>query len=343
MLWRILNVVAAVVLVIWISPRACLERVETYEIGVRRSLEGGVNQEDFGLGYHVSLPFWHSWYKLNGTLHYLEFSNDANTALDVRTKENNIIFIDVTIPYRIKEGEGWAIVREGYADSYPDKVKSTAIGLLREHLANLSNLDVQNPDKRRQVANETLPILNEALAQYHVEATHIILRSIRFRSQYESKLQNKQFFVVQGRLDEAMKRESAAKQTTDTLEKTITKDIALKEEEWNKKIEELKAKFELEIATINAEAKTYARKKRADADAAYAEAVAEGNLAEAKAEALGEKLKAQALASKAGRTFSAIQAARNFQLGDITLNSSDPRFMSSFGSMKAWREFFMGQ
>ena len=58
---------------------------------------------------------------------------------------------------------------------------------------------------------------------------------------------------------------------------------------------------------------------------------------------LGEKLKASALASRAGQTFSAITAAENFQLGDVQLNSNDPTFLQRFGSMEAWRKFFMGK
>lgn len=341
---KILNIIAAVVLMIFLIPAACYERIEPGKIGVRRSLEGGVSEQDFEAGYHVSLPLWHSWYQIDGTLHYLEYiEGNENGALDVRTRDTNTIYIDLSVPYRVKKGEGWRIVREGFADSYDDKVKSTAAGLLREQLAQFSNIDVQDPAVRKRVAAATLPILNAALEQYHVEATHIVIRSIRFRSQYEQKLQNKQFFIMQGQLDAAKERELAAKQETETLEKVIVKDIALKREEWNKQIEEAKSKFELEISTINAEATRYSRKRRADADAIFDTSKSEGDLAEVKAEALGEALKAQALATKAGRTYSAIDAARRFKMGDIQLNSADPRFLYEFGSMKAWRRFFLGE
>ena len=109
----------------------------------------------------------------------------------------------------------------------------------------------------------------------------------------------------------------------------------------DKKIEEVKSKFELEIGRIQAKASVYVKQKRATADAAFAEKEAEGKLALAKAEALGQKLKAEALASKAGRTFSAIEAVRRFQLGDITLNSFKPSFLNDFASMDAWRRFFL--
>jgi regulator of protease activity HflC (stomatin/prohibitin superfamily) len=338
---KAVRVISAIIIGLWMLPKMCLEQIGPDKIGVRKSIEGGVSEEDSLPGWHLSLPLVHGWYELDATLHYLEFNDDQGQALDVRTKENNIIFIDCVIVYRIIPGEAWMIVREGFADTYPTKVKSAAAGILREKLADLSNIDVQDPDKREAATKVALPAVNQAIRQYHVEATHVTVRAIRFRPQYEEKLQNKQYFVVQGKLDEALQRQSKAAQETDTLEKTIDKDIALKTEEWNKKIEELRAKFEVEIAGIRAEGLTYDRAKRADGDAAFSKAIAEGDLAEAKAQALGEKLRAEALASQAGRTYSAIEAVKNFKIGDILVNSSDPEFLQKCCSMQAWRRFFL--
>ena len=333
-------------LLLWAMPKLFLVRIEPWEIGVRRSLTGGIAEEDFHFGYQFRMPLMHSYYRLPRTLQYLDFRNEPGgevKSLEVRTSGNNVIFVDVTVPWRIKHDEAWQIVREGFIDTYPAKVQSTATGILRETLASMNNLDIYDTDKRQATAKKVLPKLNEALAQYHVEAETVVIRTIRFRPEYEQKLQDKQFFIVQGKLDEAKRKESVAVQATDTLEKGIEKDINLKREEWNKKIEELKTKFELDIAAIEAQAVEYDREARSKADAFHATAKAEGDLAEAKAEALGERLKAKALASNAGRTFSAITAAENFQLGEIQLNSNDPTFLKRFGSMKAWREFFMAR
>jgi len=346
MLKRIIAAICLLFLVAWALPKVLLVRIEPWEIGVRRSLTGGIAEEDFHFGYQFSMPLVHSYYRLPRTLQYLDYRESPGgeaKSLEVRTSGNNVIFVDVTVPWRIKHHEAWRIVREGFIDTYPAKVQSTATGILRETLASMNNLDIYDTDKRQATAEKILPRLNEALAQYHVEAESVVIRAIRFRPEYEQKLQDKQYFIVQGKLDEAKRKESVAVQETDTLEKSIEKDINLKREEWNKKIEELKTKFELEIATIQAQAVKYDREERSKADAFHATAKADGDLAEAKAEALGERLKARALASNAGRTFSAITAAENFQLGDIQLNSNDPTFLMRFGSMKAWREFFMAR
>lgn len=346
MLKKIINIVCIIFLVSWLIPKLFFDRIEPWEIGVRRSLTGGIAEEDFHFGYQFRVPLLHSYYRLPRTLQYLDYREAPGgeaKALEVRTTGNNIIFVDVTVPWRIKHNEAWQIVREGFIDTYPAKVQSTATGILRETLASMTNLDIYDTDKRQATASQILPKLNEALNQYHVEADSVVIRAIQFRPEYEQKLQDKQYFIVQGKLDEAKRKESVAVQETDTNEKTIEKEINLKREEWNKKIEELKTKFELEIAEIEAQAIAYDREKRAGADAFYATAKADGDLAEAKAEALGERLKASALASRAGQTFSAITAAENFQLGDIQLNSNDPTFLQRFGSMEAWRKFFMGK
>lgn len=342
---KILNIVALVYLAIWIAPKVFLTRVEPWEIGVRQSLLGGISEEDFGLGYHVSIFGLHKFHRLPRSIRYLDYNDGPNAeapALEVRTKENNVLFVDVTVPWRVKDGSGWMIIREGFADSYADKVRSTATGVLLEGIAAMSNTDVQHADQRQKTANEILPKLNAALERYHVVAEHVVIRSIRFRDDYEAKLQNKQYYVVQGKLDEAKRQESVAMQETDTFEKGITKQINLKREEWNAKIEGLKTEYEVQIAKVEAEAHQYDLKRRAEADAFFAEAEAEGDLAEAKAAALGERLRTSALATPAGRVYSAMQAAQRFQLGEVELSSLDPTFLQRFGSMRAWRAFFLG-
>ncbi|MEL6185987.1 MAG: SPFH domain-containing protein [Myxococcota bacterium] len=343
---RIVEILCILFLVAWMVPKFFFIQIKPWEIGVRRSLTGGIGEADYGLGYQFRLPFFHSYYRLPRTLQYLDYSTEGGAeadALEIRTSGNNVIFVDVTIPWRIKDGEAWMIIREGFGDSYPEKVRSTSTGILRETLADLTNLDIQNTDKRQATAATILPKLNEQLARYHIEADHVVIRAIRFRNEYEQKLQDKQYFSVQGRLDEAKRKQSVAVQETDTLEKTIDKEIALKREEWNQRIEELKTKYELEIAEFEAQAVQYDRKRRSEGDAIYADLKAEGDIAESYAESIVERINAKSIASIEGRTFSAITAAENFELGEIQLNSNDPDFMKRFGSMKTWREFFLGE
>lgn len=79
---KTINIISLVVVVLWILPKMCMEQIGPDKIGVRKSVDGGVAEEDFLPGWHLSLPLLHSWYELDATLHYLEFNDDAGNALD---------------------------------------------------------------------------------------------------------------------------------------------------------------------------------------------------------------------------------------------------------------------
>ena len=66
----------------------------------------------------------------------LEFE-DWDSAVDVRTRDNNIVSVDVTVTYRIRESLGHKLVEEGYKASYRDQVRSRAKTVIRQDLGNL--------------------------------------------------------------------------------------------------------------------------------------------------------------------------------------------------------------
>ncbi len=340
---RIANILAIVVLILLIAPGGCTEYVQPDEIGVRQSLLSGIDKKDFGQGRVTALPFIHTVHTVPSTLQYLDFIGPR--ALSLRTKENNTFDVDVTIVWRIKEGEAHEIVAKGFKVTLEDRVLSTAQGFLRDHLSKLSIEEFQVPEKREAATLSAIEPLNSRLAQYHVEVppAGVLIRAIRFRADYETRLQTKQELAVQRLLDTAKEHESEARQATTDVEKDIEKAVKIERETWNGTIEELRAEFEVQIAEVDATTTRYDRDRRAQADAICSRASAEGERALAVAEAYGERLRTEALSSRAGRTYTAIKAAENFQLGDITLNSLDPGFLNDFGSMEAWRQFFLAK
>ncbi len=335
--------ISLMIILIWALPNSCTTYIYPDEIGVRRSLSGGIENEDFHQGRHLDLPLYHMWYRLPRTLQYLEFTDASD--LDLRTREGNLIHVSLTIIYRIVPEQAHLLAREGLATNYPDRVRSAAEGFLLEHLAQMSNSNIQDPEKRQEIALSAVPQLNKRLTQYHVSLPRdgVVIRSISFDGPYEARLQAKQLFAVQAELDTAKENESKAKQKTDTVQKGIDKDVAVEREDWNQRIELARKATETEIAIIQAQAVEYDKRVRAEADAEYEKLVAQGDRMISEAEALGEKLRAEALTSRAGRTYSAIQAVRKFKLGRIQLNSYDPEFLQRFGSMAAWRRFFGGE
>lgn len=337
-----LNKISLVIILIWLLPNAFTKYTPPDQIGVRRSVLSGINEEDFNQGRAISIPILHSWYMLPRTLHYLEF-RDKSRNLDVRTRNNNLIHVDITVIYRIMDGKAHLICREGLASTYPHRVKSVVEGFLLKHLGQLNNEDIQDPRKRNSVAKSAITPLNERLKQYHIEVIPdgVVIAKIAFEPKYENRLQAKQVYAVQGELDAAKEKESRAKQATDTVQKGIDRDVAIEEQLWNERIELAKKATETEIAAIVGEAEKYDKRVRSESDATYERKVAEGVRAEDEATALGQTLESEALSSKAGRTYSAIQAVEAFEMGEIMLNSLDPTFMQKFASMNAWRRFFL--
>ena len=309
------------------------------EIGVRRSVTSGVEAEDLLQGRHLDLPFFHTMYRQPSTIQYLEFAGPR--VLDLRTKENNVIHLDVLIPYQIIPGHAHSIVSEGYATAYHTKVTSVSEGFLREYLAQFTNMAVQLPSERERVARGATKELDKRLRQYHVRLHgNIVLRAIYFDDPYEQQLQAKQLYAVQAMLDAAIQDSSKAKQETDTVEKGIDKDVAVENENWNNKIALANKQFVEDITKVQAEAIIYDRTERSKADGSREMDLASGDKALDFASATGKRLESEALASKAGRTYSAIEAAKVFKLGKFTLNSSDPHFLTEFASMGSWRKFF---
>ena len=331
------------VILAWLLPNTATTYVEADEIGVRRSLFGGIEEQDFHQGRWLDVPLVHSWYRLPRTLHYLEFAD--NDDVDVRTRDGNLIHVDLAVVYKIKHDEAHTICREGMAQSYSHRVRSAVEGFLLKHLAQMSNKDITDPDVRAKIALSAIEPLNERLAQYHVAviAEGVVIRAISFDGPYEDRLQAKQFFAVQAELDVAEQRRSEAKQATDTVQKGIDKVVAIEREAWNERIELARRATETEIAHVDGDVLEYDRRVRAEADAEYDRLVAEGERAELEAAALGERLRAEALTTKAGRIYAAIEAVRAFKLGEFELNSLDPAFLQRFGSMASWRKFFGGE
>lgn len=353
---KAIQITSAVVLLSWLFLVFATTYIEPDEIGVRRSVLGGVVPEDLTQGHNIELPLFHTTYRLPRNLHYLEFAEGTEgavpqgavpggraPALELRTSGDNVITVEATVVYEIIDGEAHKIIEEGFGSSYRDKIYSVSRGFLLEHLGTLTNEDIQNPDQREKIAAAAIEPLNVKLRQYHVSVPDygVVIRRIRFQEAYEERLQAKQLYAVQGQLDRAKQEESAAKQETDTLSKSIDKDVRIKTEEWQQRIETANAETTVRIAGIDAQALAYDKKTRAEADARCAELKAEGDLAQTKAQALGERLKAEALSTPAGRTYSAIVAARNFKLGKVQLNSRDPSFLRAFAGMSAWRQMFL--
>lgn len=309
------------------------ERVPPATIAVRQNLwGGGVAKQDFFTGFQLGITGMHRWHQLDRRTHFLTWSDTGRDSsmgqtlppLEIRTKDNNTASFDLTVTYRIKEGEAHQLVQEGNHTRYRQLVVSAVEGLLREELAQMASEDIYSTEERLSRAEAILPLLRTALAKYHVEPDTVLIRAVSFPPGYEERLQQKQLTYQKRRLAEAQKLLEDQRAITETIQAEIEAKVKEEAGDWDLKLQALASDNEVAIAEVRREMEVYDRRVRAEADADYETMIAEGNLAIAKAEALRNELRNQALDTTGGRIYLARQAAENLQFESVTLNSNDP-------------------
>ncbi len=314
-------------------------KIPPAEIGVKQNQLGGLVEKDYGMGYHLGVVGVHKWYRLDGRVHFITFSRESSSernevnvnyagTLDIRTADNNTASLDVTVSYRIKEGSGWQLVQEGLQLAYPDRVQRAVRGLLLEELSKLGPEDFVDTDTRIRRVEETMPMLRDSLAKYHVEPLSILVRAVRFPAEYESKLQLKQLTRQKALLADAKEKQERQQQVTESYEKQTGAFEIRERSLWDVRLQEERSENVVKIAQINADARIYDATTRAQAEANYVKALAEGELSVARAEALRNELRNAALDTVGGRILLARQAAQNLEISEVTLNSNDPSIPS---------------
>ncbi len=103
-----------------------------------------------------------------------------------------------------------------------------------------------------------------------------------------------------------------------------------------------KRAFEEEAGALKAEAEKERLAMQADLEARLL--ALSGQVIEAEAERKSAKTKAEleVFAGEQGRYLQAILAAEQFKLGPIHLATDQPQALREFGSVEAWRKFFLG-
>ncbi len=314
------------------------KKVPVATTGVRQSrwTEGGIEAQDYETGYQLGISGVHLWHFLPKRTHFVHFIGDGHglasrggledrqPALEIRTKDNNIVSVDVSIPYRIIKGSAHEIVQNRLTLTYPERVKSTVESVLRAELSELTSEDLQITMERLKRAESTLPVLNQELAKFHVVADRILLRQVRFTAEYEAKLQEKQFLRQKAKLDQALTAQNNMEKEVNEEEKKIDAEILKDTREWEQKFQVERSNNDVAIATIRAEAQVYQQRTRAEGDAEGTIARAQGQLRVELAAALRDELRNAALASRGGSIKLALEAVENLNVESVVLNSNDP-------------------
>ena len=249
---RISQVIVIATVLLWILPKLLTTRVEPGQIGVRQSAASGVLDEDLGAGMHWRIPGVHKMITLPNGYFFLDYAADAQAgALSIRTKDNNTVSIDVTVPVRIRRGEAHSIVqagnhaRDGDRYRYQRLAAETTVSVLREELAALPSVGWYSTDQRLEISDKALALLNEALAPLHLEAQSVLIRSIRFRDEYERQLTQIQLNEQNKLLDQARQKVADEQQKFDNYNQGTSALASAREQDWIKRQAELERAYQL--------------------------------------------------------------------------------------------------
>jgi len=258
---------------LWVVPAMCVARVEPSEIGVRQSATSGVLEEDLGPGWHWRLPGMHKLILLPSSYFMLDYSGDdkgSQNGLVIRTKDNNTVELDVTVPIRIKQGGAHALVAAGNHVKDPDGrfryqrlAEENATSVLREEMATLDSVGFYSTDRRLAASTKALEALNRQLAPMHLEAQAVLVRAVTFRVEYEKQLTQIQLNEQNKLLDAAAQKLAGEQQKLDNFVQGTSAQVSARQQDWIKRQAELERAYEVGLLDVVEQAPGAARAKLA--------------------------------------------------------------------------------
>jgi len=280
---KLCKVVVLAAALLWLMPLLFTLRVEPSEIGVRQSAMSGVLAEDLGPGWHWRIPGVHKLIVLPSSYFLLDFTADRagpQKTLVIRTKDNNTVELDVSVPLRIKPGEAHLLVEAGNHVQDPDGrfrymrlAEETATSVLREEMATLDSVGFYSTERRLAASDKALEMLNKQLAPMHVEAQSILVRSVTFRPEYEKQLQQIQLNEQNKLLDAAAQKLAGVQQTLDNYVQGTSAQLSARTQDWVKRQAELERAYQVGLLAVEDATPGAARAKLAAMAPADAEAL----------------------------------------------------------------------
>jgi regulator of protease activity HflC (stomatin/prohibitin superfamily) len=257
---RTAQVVVIGAVVLWLGTLLFTTKVSMGQIGVRQSATSGVLAEDLAPGWHFRVPGIHKLIVLPSTYFMLDFTSDdkgPQKPLEIRTKDNNTVDLDVSVPVRIKPGEAYMIVQAGNyvtdpggLSRYQRLAEETATSVLREELATLDSVGFYSTKQRLEASEKALTMLNSQLAPLHLEAQAVLMRAVRFRPEYEKQLQAIQLNQQNKLLDTASQKLAGVQQSLDNYVQGTSAQVSSHTQDWIKRQTELERAYQIGLLDV---------------------------------------------------------------------------------------------
>jgi regulator of protease activity HflC (stomatin/prohibitin superfamily) len=342
-----------------------LIRVEVGKVGVRTRQyavfgEKGVEQKDFGPGWHRKLPVFDTWKIFDTTVQTIQFTTseerehqrqiysglkllsripgvsenpapmEGPEMIEVKAKDANAVRLDVTVKYRIVEGAAHKIFQK-FNDEvrYKNIVRDQVQNVVRGKMGEMDTEEFYDPLVRMEKTAVMTEILQKDLAERDIELVDILVRDISFDPAYEAKILQKKLADQDVELNKSKAQQEEKKGETNIILANTQALVSVIEEQMTAALVSMKAETDKKIAKINAEAQFQATQIRSEADLYAAEKIAKGNLMEREAMAQAEQLKAQALSGPGGANYVALQTIQALQLGDMKVSTIQNDFLDT--------------
>jgi len=190
----------------------------------------------------------------------LDYSADdrgPQKTLVIRTKDNNTVELDVSVPLRIKPGHAHELVAAGNHVQDPDGrfryqrlAEETATSVLREELATLDSVGFYSTERRLAASASALKMLNKQLEPMFLEAESVLVRAVTFRAEYEKQLQQIQLNEQNKLLDAAAQKLAGVQQTLDNYVQGTSAQISSRTQDWVKRQAELERAYQVGLLPV---------------------------------------------------------------------------------------------
>jgi regulator of protease activity HflC (stomatin/prohibitin superfamily) len=320
------------------APEVFLSHVAPWSVGVRQdNFGGGLDPVDLPPGLHGGVPGLRLVHAVDMRGRLTLFGATLGEPgplvavappLDIRTTSNQTAQVDLALAWRIRPGAGHRVVEGALEGLLPSRVADRASKVLEVQLAALASEEWFDAERRARLTADIEPLLAAELEDLHVELIGLHLAKVRFPTEFERKLQEKQVSHQTALLFDATARVDQAQAEVGRLENQTAAEEQKLLAEWLRERGEKRALFDLEQAALAAETAAHIQRVQSEAEAAHQGALAEGQLAVSLAEGIGRRLRLEALDGPGGQVYLAREAASHLKVEEVWLDSRDPEVPS---------------
>lgn len=289
---------AAAVAGLW----TCTVKIPLDKVGVRTHTTSGIEEKDYGAGYVLAVPGFHTVRAWDPTWRNLK------ETLQVRASDQYTTEVDISVLIRIQPGMCHEVAKHYRDEEHIDSLARNYLNkFANEILAQMNTEDFFKSKIRDAKAAEAQDGMDKELRSQGIEVKNLLIRNIVYDPKFELQLlqkqlagQTKQLEMAKGSLASAQTLTNLINRNAESLVKQIVENQKQETENMkadnNRKIAQIKQDAALEAQTIVARAEAKRNQAKAAAEFKVEQIKQDANLAVASTLATAESNKRQQMA-----------------------------------------------